>query len=154
MSGNHLERRIDAAIRAALPDAGGIGLGLACAMAAASEEEARRIGVPVVVSIVDAGGLAVLLHRMDGALPASVRVAADKAFTAAMFRLPTDALGRVAQPGGELYGIATSQDGRVVLFGGGMPLLRCGICIGAIGVSGGSTRQDIRIAECGMSMFF
>ena len=116
-------------------------------MAARAEARAREMGVPVVFSAVDAGGMLILLHRMPNSLPGSVDVSMNKAFTANAFHMPTDVLGEKAQPGGELYSIQNSNQGRIVLFGGGYPVARRDVYQGGIGVSGGTAKQDMEIAS-------
>jgi len=123
------------------------GLEEARRMADLAGELAGAMAFPVVFAAVDAGGGTILVHRQDGALPASLELAVNKAFTAAAFRLPTHGLGELAQPGGPLYGIQASHQGRVILFGGGYPLRREGGVAGAIGVSGGTVEQDMQIAS-------
>jgi uncharacterized protein GlcG (DUF336 family) len=71
----------------------------------------------------------------------------DKAFTSAMFVLPTKGLAEKAQPGEPFYGIQVSNQGRVMIFPGGIPLKQDGQCLGAIGVSGGDNAQDQAVAE-------
>ncbi|MBY6003022.1 heme-binding protein [Salipiger bermudensis] len=133
---------------------GPVTLAEALRLAARAEGKAEEIGVPVSVAVVDAEGVELLFHRMAGSLPASARLARDKAWSAAAFRMSTEALGRQAQPGGMLPGVETSCGGRVVLFGGGLPLLRGGRIAGAIGISGGTVAQDIVIAAHALDGFF
>lgn len=118
-----------------------------------AERKAREIGIHIVFSVVDAAGTLVLFHRMDGALPASVDVSVSKAYTSAMFHMPTHELGQAAQPGQPLYGIQSSHQGRVILFGGGYPCRINGSIVGAIGVSGGSGEEDICIATYALQTF-
>lgn len=118
---------------------------------AAAEEKAAAVGVPMVVAVVDAGGHPVVLHAMDGALPASSSLAADKAYTAAALRMTTEKLAGLVQPGGPLYGLNIAAGGRIVAFGGGLPIEEAGRVVGAIGVSGGSVRQDIEVAAAGLA---
>ncbi len=59
---------------------------------------------------------------MDDALLASVDIARDKAYTALAMKMSTEELGELAQPGEELYGIEATNDGRIVVFGGGVPI--------------------------------
>ncbi|WP_415914805.1 GlcG/HbpS family heme-binding protein [Rhodopseudomonas palustris] len=125
----------------------------ACRLARAAEHKAAEIGVPMVISIADATGGMLLLHRMDGALPASFDIAINKAYTAAIFRMATHDLGALAQPGRSLYGVQTTNQGRVVIFGGGYPVLRRTTVIGAIGVSGGTVEQDMQIATFALQTF-
>lgn len=121
-------------------------LGTAKRMAEAAEARAGEIGVPVVFAAVDAGGNLILLHRMADSLLGSLDIAINKAFTAAAFKLPTDALKDPAAPTGDLHGIQNSNNGRVVVFGGGMPIFVDGTIRGGIGVSGGTVEEDMIIA--------
>ena len=63
--------------------------------------------------------------------------------------MPTKELAKLAAPGGSLYGIQHTNQGKVVIFGGGEPLYINDVLIGAIGVSGGSAEQDTRLGEYG-----
>jgi len=130
-----------------------LGLDEARRMAELAFELAGAMALPVVFAAVDAGGGTILVHRQDGALPASLELAVNKAFTAAAFRMPTHGLGELAQPGCPLYGIQASHQGRVVLFGGGYPIQRDGRVAGAIGISGGTVEQDMQIASQVMRAF-
>lgn len=116
-------------------------------LAAAAEARATETGVPVVFAACDAGGNLMLMHRMDDSLLASIDIACNKAFTSAAFKLPTDALADMVVPGGSLYGIEQTNGGRVVVFGGGMPVFVDGHIAGAIGVSGGTVAEDMDIAK-------
>jgi len=120
---------------------------LARLLASIAEDQAMKVGVPMAIALTDAEGGLILFGRMDGALPASTELAASKAFTAAVLRMTTEQLGKLAQPGGMLYGIEQTHQGRIVLFGGGLPLRLQGLIVGAIGVSGGSVEQDIEVAQ-------
>lgn len=122
-------------------------------MIESAEKEANLIGVPVVISIVDDGGNFVACHRMDDALLVSVDIAQNKAWTSVALKMPTSALANVTGPGQELYGINTTNHGRVVLFGGGIPLSKHDQIVGAVGVSGGSVEQDIRVAQAAVQVF-
>ncbi len=115
----------------------------------AAEMRAKDLGQPMNVAVVDAGGNLVAHARMDGAWIGSVDIAINKAFTARAFDLPTADLAAQAQPGGQFYGIDTSNHGRVTIFAGGVPLLRDGQVVGAVGVSGGAGEQDQATAEAG-----
>lgn len=116
-------------------------------MAARAREKATEMGVPVVFAAVDEGGNLIMLQRMQDSFLGSIDVAVNKAFTANAFKMPTDVLGQAAQPGQPLYGIETSNQGRIVLFGGGFPYEYDGRVVGAIGVSGGSVDEDMTIAR-------
>ena len=120
---------------------------------AAAEESAREIGQPQNIAVVDAGGNLVSHVRMDGAWIGSVDIAINKAYTARAFDLPTADLAANSQPGGQFYGIQASNEGRVMVFAGGIPLKRDGQVVGAVGVSGGDGEQDTTVAEAGAAAF-
>ncbi|PTW58998.1 uncharacterized protein GlcG (DUF336 family) [Breoghania corrubedonensis] len=122
-------------------------------LAANAETTARAMGLPVVISVADAQGEQILFHKMEGSLPASATLATDKAWTAAAFRMSTDELGRLAQPGQMLFGVEATHGGRVVVFGGGIPCWRDGTVIGAIGISGGTADEDAAIARYALNDF-
>ncbi|MDR3438600.1 heme-binding protein [Telmatospirillum sp.] len=124
-----------------LPSAVGEALAKTCKI------KAMAIGVPMAVALVDAVGGLQIFSRMDGTLPASTELSVSKAYTAAVFRMPTHDLGRQAQPGAALYGVERSHNGRIVLFGGGFPFCLRGVVVGAVGVSGGSVDQDMQVAQ-------
>ncbi|MBE3585859.1 cob(I)yrinic acid a,c-diamide adenosyltransferase [Desulfofundulus thermocisternus] len=127
-----------------------ITLDLARQIAAAAEEKAHQIGVPMVIVVADGAGNPVLLERMPGALLASLDIAAGKAFTAVALKMETEKLSELAAPGGPLYGINTTNGGKIVPFGGGIPLYRGSDIVGAIGISGGSVEEDIEVARAGV----
>jgi hypothetical protein len=66
--------------------------------------------------------------------------------------MPSHKVGELAQPGGALYGIQHTHNGRIILFGGGYPLCIKGEVVGAIGVSGGTVEQDMAVAELAAAM--
>ena len=86
---------------------------------------------------------------MDDAYIASYDIAVNKTFTAAGFKMSTAELAKLAQPGQPLYGIQHTNEGKIVIFGGGEPLEVEGKIIGALGVSGGTAEQDITLATYG-----
>lgn len=110
---------------------------------------AGELGVEAVVSIVDAGGHLVALGRMDDAAIIAVRMSGDKAYTAAVTRMPSADWQPLVQPGEPLFGLTSAEAGRIITFGGGLPLEDDGVVVGAIGVSGGSVSDDVAIAEAG-----
>jgi uncharacterized protein GlcG (DUF336 family) len=103
--------------------------------------------------VVDAGANLVAFIRMDGGWLGSIDIAQDKAFTARAFDMTTKELAKMSQPGEPLFGINASNDGRVVIFAGGVPLKADGKVIGAVGVSGGRPDQDHEVAEAGAAAF-
>lgn len=122
-------------------------------VAEAVEAEAARIGVNAVVAISDRAARPVLVHVMEDAYIASYDVALQKAFTVVALKMSTMTLKPLAQPGGSLYGIQFTNDGQIVIFGGGEPL-KVGDCvIGGLGVSGGSEEQDAALAAYGAEVF-
>src|ERR1700690_789042 len=120
---------------------------------AAGERKAIEIGIPYNIAIADAGGGLVAHIRMDGAWLASVDIAINKAWTARAFDMSTDDLSHLAQSGQQGFGLNTTNDSRVVIFGGGIPVKREGTVIGAVGASGGSVKQDIEVAEAAVAGF-
>jgi uncharacterized protein GlcG (DUF336 family) len=132
---------------------GSITLDQAEAVIAAAKKKADEIGVPMNIAVVDAGNNLTAFARQDGAWLGSIAVAQDKAFTARAFDAATDDLYEKAQPGGSLYGIGVSNDGRVITFPGGVPLATGDDIVGAVGVSGGEVAQDQEVAEAGAAAF-
>jgi uncharacterized protein GlcG (DUF336 family) len=129
-------------------------LALALKIIQAAREKADEIDVPVVISVVDEGGHLVATQRMDHALLVSINLSVNKAYTSVAVKIPTHALGPLSQPGQPLFGINSADGGRIVIFGGGVPLLQNGRIIGAIGVSGGSVEQDVQCANAGAEGLF
>jgi cob(I)alamin adenosyltransferase len=126
-------------------------LALAKELAQAAEEAAQSLGVPMVMAVVDQGGNLVLVHRMDEALLASIDIAVNKAYTAVAVKLPTHQLAGLSLPGQPLYGIEATNRGRIVIFGGGYPIYQNGELIGGLGVSGGTVKQDMQVAEAALA---
>jgi len=112
-----------------------------------AESKASDLSVPVAVALTDGKGGLLFFGRMDGTLPASTEIAISKAYTSAVLHMATHELGKLAQPGSELYGIQHTHNGKIVLFGGGIPLQLNGQVVGAIGISGGSVNEDVQVAE-------
>lgn len=117
---------------------------------AAAEAKADEIDNPMVITIANDEGNLVAQHRMDGAWLASVSISRNKAYTSAALDMPTHELAEPSEPGNSLYGLQTTDEGRIVIFGGGYPLERDGQVVGAIGVSGGAVSQDREVAEAGV----
>ena len=116
----------------------------------AAQAKAKEMGIPMVIAIVDQGGDLVLCERMDGAMLAGIRLAQDKAYTAAATTFPTHELGKLSQPGQIAYGLANTDGGRLIIFGGGLPLKDGQKVVGGIGVAGGLANQDQEVAEAGV----
>ena len=133
--------------------AAGLTLAAARAMVAAAVEAARSERIPISVAVVDAGAQLVAFERMDGADLVTVTLAQDKAWTSLVNRMPTADLGPIVQPGAEFYGYHTIKGGRTIIFAGGLPLLRNGVLVGGVGVSGGDSAQDARIVAAAAAAF-
>ena len=130
-----------------------ITLQIARTLIEAAERKATEIGVPMNIAIADAGGNLVAHIRMDGAWMGSIDIAIKKAWTARAFDISTKELAENSQSGGQFFGIHASNDGRVMIFAGGIPLKQGDQVVGAIGVSGGLGDQDQAVAEAGVAAF-
>ncbi len=118
------------------------------------KEKARQMGVKAVVAVSNRAANPVLVECMDDSYIASYDIAVQKAFTVVSLKMPTSRLKELAQPGGELYGIQFTNNGKIVIFGGGEPLVAPdGTIIGGLGVSGGSEAQDTALASYGKEIF-
>src|SRR6185503_18444955 len=133
--------------------AAGLTLGAAQAMLKAAMADARSMRVAMTVAIVDSGGQLVALERMDAADLITITLAQDKAWTALMNRMPTRDLAPLVQPGAEFYGYESIGRGRTIVFAGGMPLLRDGVLVGGVGVSGGSVEEDQAAVDAAVAAF-
>lgn len=116
---------------------------------AAAEKKAKEIGQPMNIAVADEGGNLISHIRMDGAWLGSIDISIKKAFTSRAFDIATKDLATHSQSAGQFFGIHASNDGKVMIFAGGIPLKKDGKVIGAIGVSGGSGVQDHSVAEAG-----
>ncbi|MFE9813066.1 heme-binding protein [Streptomyces sp. NPDC005548] len=115
---------------------------------AAGKAKANEIGSPSNIAVVDVGGNLVAHIRMDEAWIGSVDISISKAFTSRAFDISTADLAANAGPGDQFFGINASNNGRVMIFAGGVPLRQGDRIVGAVGVSGGSGEQD-RGRGCG-----
>jgi len=120
-------------------------------MLTAAEAKAASLGIAYNIAIVDAGGHLVAFVRQDGALIGSIDLAIDKAMTARFFDKTTSELATLAQSGKPLFGIQESNAGKVVIFGGGVPIVSEGNIVGAVGTSAGTVEQDIEVAEAAIA---
>lgn len=111
------------------------------------EAEATKAKVPVAVCIIDVHGNLVLQHRMNGAPAFSLEISQRKAYTSALVRVRTADLVPMVQPGHELFSLLAIAGGRFTAMGGGMPLTQDGEVFAGVGVSGGTTEQDMAIVE-------
>jgi uncharacterized protein GlcG (DUF336 family) len=120
-------------------------------MLAAAEKKAISLGIAYNIAVVDSGAHLIAFVRQDGALIGSVDLAIDKAVTARIFDKATAELATLAQSGKPLFGIQESNAGKVVIFGGGIPVLLDGQIVGAVGTSAGTVEQDIQVAEAAIA---
>ena len=120
---------------------------------AAAEKKAAAMGQPMNIAVADEGGNLVAHVRMDNAWIGSIDIAQKKAFTSRAFDIATKDLAAHSQSGGQFFGIHVSNNGKVMIFAGGIPLKKEGRVVGAIGVSGGSGEQDHAVAEAGAESF-
>ena len=115
----------------------------------AAEKKAAEIGQPMNIAVADAGGNLVAHVRMDGAWLGSIDISIKKAYTSRAFDIATKDLATHSQSGNQFFGIHASNDGKIMIFAGGIPLKEDGKVVAAIGVSGGSGDQDHAVAEAG-----
>ena len=118
-----------------------------------AEMRAQELKQPMNIAVVDEGGNLISHVRMDGAWMGSIDISINKAFTSRAFDIATADLAKHSQPGSQFYGINASNHNRVMVFAGGIPLMKSGKVVGAIGVSGGSGEQDQLVATAGASAF-
>ena len=119
----------------------------------AAEKKPAEIGQPMNIAVVDSGGNLVAHVRMDDAWIGSIDISIKKAFTSRAFDIATKDLATHSQSGGQFFGIHASNNGKIMIFAGGIPLKRDGKVVGAIGVSGGSGEQDHAVAEAGAAAY-
>ena len=116
-------------------------------MIEAGEKKAAEIGQPMNIAVADAGGNIVAHARMDGAWIGSIDISQKKAYTSRAFDIATKDLAEHSQSGNQFFGIHASNNGKIMIFAGGVPLKKNGQVVGAVGVSGGSGEQDHAVAE-------
>ena len=126
----------------------------ALSLAEKVKEKAADMGVKAVVAVANRGANPVLVQCMDDSYIASFDIALNKAYTSVALKMPTCQLSNLAKPGSPLYGIQHTNAGKIVIFGGGEPLMnKQGKVIGALGVSGGSESEDTALAAYGKEIF-
>ena len=118
------------------------------AIAAAAEAEAIRNQWAVTIAIVDDGGHLLWLQRLDGAAAVSAHIAPAKAHTAALGRRESKVYEDVVNGGRTSFLSAPAIEG---LLEGGVPILKDGLCLGAVGVSGVKSSEDAQIAKAGIA---
>jgi uncharacterized protein GlcG (DUF336 family) len=105
------------------------------------------------IAVVDAGGNLISHVRMDNAWIGSIDISIKKAWTSRAFDIATKDLGELSQSGDQFFGIHASNQGKVMIFAGGVPIKKGNQVVGAIGVSGGLGKQDQAVAEAGAAAF-
>ncbi|MAC78192.1 MAG: DNA polymerase III subunit delta' [Rhodobacteraceae bacterium] len=125
----------------------------AAILIAGARAQATRIGVPMCIAITDEGGNLVAFERMDGGKVTSITIAIDKSYTASGAKKATHEYGESSQPGAPAYGIASAIGGRLMVVGGGLPVVVDGDVVGGIGISSGTPAQDRDVAEAGVAAF-
>jgi glc operon protein GlcG len=109
-------------------------------------DNAAQLRKAAVVAVADSHGELVAFARMDGAPLSSINIASNKAYTAARERKPTKDIGEKVRHPEKGHDISYYGDSRYVGWGGGLPIIRDGVVIGAIGVSGLSSQEDVALA--------
>ncbi|HJV80775.1 heme-binding protein [Noviherbaspirillum sp.] len=117
-------------------------------IAAAAETEAKANNWAVTISIVDDGGHLLWLQRLDGAAPISSHIAPAKARTAALGRRETKVYEDMINNGRVSFVTVPAVEG---MLEGGVPIMANGQCIGAVGVSGVKSSEDVQIAKAGIA---
>ena len=124
----------------------GLTLDIAKKMLEAGEKEAEKQGVPMSMAISDAGGNLIAFNRMDNAALFSIQIAIDKAFTTVFGKMPTGSFANQYCTGG-LVPLFFHE--RWITFPGGFPIVKNGMILGGIGVSGG-TIEDVYVVRAAL----
>lgn len=131
-----------------------ITLDIARLVAKKVRQKANDMKVDAVVAVSNQSGCPILVECMDNSYIASYDIAVQKSYTVTALKMSTAQLKPLANPGGSLYGIQFTNNGKIVIFGGGEPLMNAkGEIIGGLGVSGGTEEQDTALAAYGKEIF-
>lgn len=117
-------------------------------LAAAAEAEAASHGWAVSIAVVDDGGHLLYLQRLDGAAAISAHIAPAKARTAALGRRDSKVYEDMINGGRQSFLSVPLLDG---MLEGGVPIMKDGECLGAVGVSGVKSQEDARVANAGIA---
>lgn len=154
MNENEIRNVVEKAVRSALHKEDDITLFAAQRLSSKIRAKASEIGVKAVVAITNKGANPVLVECSDDSLIASYDIALNKAWTVVSLKMSTKKLSELAKPDGSLYGIQFTNNNKVVIFGGGEPLINeNGVLVGGLGVSGGTEEQDTLLATFGKELF-
>jgi len=115
-------------------------------------EKAKQMQKAAAVAVADVHGELICFARMDGAPVSSIRIAMNKAWTAARERKPTREIGEKVKHPEKGHDIAYYGDPKYVGWGGGIPVWKNGEVIGAVAVSGLSSNEDIILATLGVEL--
>lgn len=155
MTGNNNEALSEALIQEVLKRMGMQGritLNTAKRLIDKIEEEAIRRGKKAAIAICGPDGNPVAVHVMDGAFLVGFDAAMKKAYTAVAVQMSTKEFGQLAQPGATFFGADKLDNGKIIIFGGGVPIKMGDAIIGGIGISGGSGEDDHDLAAYGASV--
>jgi uncharacterized protein GlcG (DUF336 family) len=117
------------------------------------EAAAARIGVPVIIAVIDPAANLKAFARMDGAVLGSIDLAIKKAKTAALFECNSEDVWEYCKPGAPAHGLENTNGGLAPFPGGVLIRDQYGTPIGAVGVSGGVVNQDLEIALAAAKLF-
>lgn len=117
------------------------------------EIEAKNRGLNAVIAVCGLDGNIIAVHVMDNAFLASFDIAMKKAYTSVAVKMSTKELGKLAMPGETFYGVDKADNNRLIIFGGGVPLMIGDNIIGGLGISGGSSEDDDALARFGAELF-
>ena len=120
----------------------------------AAEKKSREIGQPMNIAVADKGGNIVAHVRMDDAWIGSIDISMKRAYTSSAFEIETKELAKHCQSGGgEFFGVHASNNGKIIIFAGGIALTLDGKVVGAIGVSRGSGDRGHTVGAAGAAAF-
>lgn len=149
---NAAEKAVEQPMQIQTDNGAALNLAAAKKIAAALEEKASLMGKRIVVAVLDGGANLMLLHSMDDAYIASCQIAQDKAYTAVSLKMSTQTALEESR-GGALDGLSATTANRMLLLGGGEPLVSGGRVVGGVGVSGGTAEEDIAFARFAAKFF-
>lgn len=115
------------------------------------EKEAARRGKKAVVAVCNEQGNPISVHVMDGAFLVSFDVAVKKAYTAAALKMSTIELSALVKPDATFYGLQNNE--KLMIIGGGVPIVKNGKVVGGLGVSGGTGEEDHSLCEYALAEY-
>lgn len=123
------------------------------AMIARGESMAAKLGVPVIIAVLDTAANLKAFARMDGAVLGSIDIAIKKARTAAMFECNSEDVWEYCKPGAPAHALEMTNGGLAPFPGGVLLRSLDGTPVGSVGVSGGAVEQDLQIALAAAGVF-